>query len=170
MNNIYLVGFMATGKSSVGRIFADRYNLQFVDLDHLIELREKKRISDIFAKDGEPYFRKVEKEFLQEAAKKNRIVVACGGGIVIDPENIRIMKGSGIIICLTAKPEVILKRSSGSKQRPLLNVADPKKRIEALLEKRASYYALADKIIDTSRLSIKGVVDKISDLIPGEKE
>jgi shikimate kinase len=169
MKNIYLVGFMATGKSSVGRELAERQNFQFVDLDNLIELKEIKRISDIFAKDGEPYFRKVEKEVLEDTAKKNKFVVACGGGIVINPENIRIMKETGLLICLGAKPEVILKRASGSKQRPLLNVADPKKQIELLLEERSSYYALADKIIDTSELSVKEVVDKISDLILKEK-
>jgi len=168
MKNIYIVGFMATGKSSVGKALAKRKNSQFFDLDNLIELKENRRISDIFAKDGEPYFRKVEKAVLEETVKKNSLVVACGGGIVIDPENIRIMKETGLLICLTADPEVILRRASGSKQRPLLNVADPKKQIEALLEKRASYYALADKIIDTSLLSIKEVVDKILDLIPGE--
>lgn len=160
---------MATGKSSVGRELANRQNLQFVDLDNLIELKEKKRISDIFAEEGEPYFRKVEKEVLEDTAKKNKLVVACGGGIVLNPENIRIMKETGLLICLSAKPEVILKRASGSKQRPLLNVADPKKQIELLLEKRSSYYALADKIIDTSRLSIKEVADKIIDLIQKQK-
>ncbi len=165
MNNIYIVGFMATGKSSVGKELANRQNLQFVDLDNLIELKEKRQISDIFAKDGVPYFRKVEKEVLEDIAKKNRFVVACGGGIVIDPENIRIMKETGILICLKANPEAILKRASVSKQRPLLNVVEPKKQIELLLEKRASYYALADKTIDTTELSIKEVVDKISGLI-----
>lgn len=169
MKNIYIVGFMATGKSSVGKELANRQNLQFVDLDNLIELKEKRRISDIFAKDGEPYFRKVEKRVLEDTAKKNKLVVACGGGIVINPENIRLMKETGVVICLTAEPAVILKRANGSKQRPLLNVADPKKQIELLLEKRSSYYALADKVIDTSRLSIKEVADKILDFIPEEK-
>lgn len=169
MENIYLLGFMATGKSSVGKILADRKRFEFVDLDNLIELKEKRRIADIFSQDGQPYFRKVEKEVLEEVSKKNKLVVACGGGIVIDPGNIQLMKKTGMLICLRAKPEVILKRALGSKQRPLLNVADPKKQIELLLEKRSAYYALADKIIDTSELSIKEVVDKILDLMQKQK-
>lgn len=165
MNNIYLVGFMATGKTSVGRELAKRQKRQFIDLDDLIESREKRRISEIFAKEGEAYFRKREKDVLQEASSKDEIVVACGGGIVIDPENIRLMKETGTIICLTASPEVILSRTAGTKQRPLLNVSDPKKEIELLLEKRAPFYALADNTIDTSKITIKEVVDKIIKII-----
>lgn len=164
MKNIYLVGFMGTGKSSVGRELAGRQKLDFADLDNLIELKEKRPISDIFAKEGEAHFRRVEKEVLREVSRENNFVVACGGGIVVDPENIRIMKETGKIICLTAKPEVILKRVSGTKKRPLLNVPDPKKQIELLIAKRAVGYAQADVIIDTLELSVKEVVEKILSL------
>lgn len=161
MNNIYLVGFMATGKTAVGKELAKKKKWQFVDLDELIELKKKRAIADIFAKDGEPYFRLIEKRTLKEVAKEKKFVVACGGGIVIDKDNIRIMKDTGMIICLTATPEVILKRTSGYVHRPLLNVGDPKKQIDLLLKLRAPFYALADKTIDTSKVSVEKVVDKI---------
>ncbi|MFA5410574.1 MAG: shikimate kinase [Candidatus Omnitrophota bacterium] len=159
--NIYLVGFMAAGKTSVGRELAKKKKWQFIDLDDLIELREKMTIADIFAKNGEPYFRRAEKQVLKEVAKEKKFIVGCGGGIVIDPENIKIMKASGTLICLTATPEVILQRTSGQTHRPLLNVKDPKKQIELLFKLRAPYYAQADKTIDTSRLSIGQVVQNI---------
>ncbi len=165
MNNIYLVGFMGTGKTAVGKELARKKKLQFVDLDGLIELREKRTISDIFAKNGEPYFRKVEKRVLKEVSKEKEFVVACGGGIVLDKENIKIMKETGIIICLTASPQVILKRTSAYRHRPLLNVSNPHKQIELLLKLRAPYYAQADKTIDTSKISIKEVLDKILELL-----
>jgi shikimate kinase len=161
MNNIYLVGFMATGKSAVGKELARKKKLRFLDLDELIELRERRTISDIFAKDGEPCFRRIEKRTLKEVAREKSFVVACGGGIVIDPENIRIMKDSGKVICLQATPEVILKRAYGCRHRPLLNVADPGKQIDLLLKLRAPYYARADKTIDTSKLTVEQVVEKI---------
>lgn len=169
MKNIYLVGFMGTGKSAVGRELAKKVKCNFVDLDELIELKEKKPITDIFAKEGEPYFRRVETKILKEVAKEKGFVVGCGGGIVINEENIKIMKDSGTIICLKAEPSVILKRVAGQTHRPLLNVKDPKKRIKLLLKLRSPYYAKADKTIDTSKLSVKEVVGKISKAIANKK-
>lgn len=162
MENIYLVGFMGTGKTSVGKELAKKHKLCFVDLDELIELREKRIIADIFANEGEQYFRRLETRILKKVAKEKGLIVACGGGIVINPLNIKIMKESGIMVCLAANPEVILKRTSKETHRPLLNVKDPKKQIEHLLKLRAPYYAQADRIVDTSRLSIKEIVDKLS--------
>ena len=160
--NIYLVGFMGTGKSSVGRILAKKKKWNFIDLDELIELKEQRRIADIFAKEGEPYFRKIEKKALKEVVTQNKFVVACGGGIVLDKENIRAMKQSGVLVCLSASPKVILERASKNTDRPLLSVGDPARRIEFLLKIRAPYYMQADKIIDTSCLSIGQVVERIS--------
>ena len=162
MNNIYLVGFMGTGKTAVGKELAKKKKWQFLDLDDLIELRAKTSIAGIFAKNGEPYFRKLEKQVLKEVAKENKFVVACGGGIVIDQENIEIMKQTGSIICLTTSSKAILSRTSGYSHRPLLNVADPQKQIELLLKLRAPYYARADHTIDTSKLSVQEVVGKIA--------
>lgn len=164
MGNIYLVGFMATGKTSVGQELAKKKKWLFVDLDNLIELKEKMPITDIFSKKGEAYFRKVETEVLKKVSREKNFVVACGGGIVIKPLNIKIMKEKGKIICLTALPDVILKRASGQAHRPLLNVKDPKKQIEHLLKLRFPYYAKADKTIDTTKLSIAEIADRIAKL------
>lgn len=166
MGNIYLVGFMATGKTAVGKELARKKKWQFVDLDELIELKEKRVISDIFAKEGEAYFRRIEKLTLKEVAKEKKFVVACGGGIVIDPDNISVMKRTGTLICMVASPEIILERLRDSSHRPLLNVANPKKQVELLLKLRAPYYAQADRTIDTSKFSIKEVVAKIIKLTP----
>lgn len=170
MNNIYLVGFMGTGKTSSGKELAKKKKWQFIDLDELIELRQKRQISEIFAKDGEPYFRRIEKKVLKEVAKEKNFVVACGGGIVIDKENIKIMKESGLVICLTSAPEMILKRTAGYLNRPLLNVPDPKKQISLLLKLRAPFYAQADKTLDTSKLSVLETADKILKLIPAVRK
>ena len=160
---------MGTGKSVVGRELAKKNKRQFIDLDELIELKEKRRICDIFAKDGEPYFRRIEKKILKKVSRENEFIVACGGGIVIDKENIQLMKKTGLIICLTATPQVIFKRVSGSKLRPKLNVTQPKKQIEFLLKLRSSYYAQADKTINTSGISVKEVVGRIIKLTANKK-
>lgn len=161
MQDIYLVGFMGTGKTAVGRYLAKSLGLELVDVDYLIVKKEGRSISDIFTQSGEPYFRKVEKETLKEVAAKARQVVDCGGGIVIDPENIMAMKHSGRLICLSARPQVILERTKRHSHRPLLNVADPLIKINELLEKRKAYYAKADFTVDTSDLTIQQVAEKI---------
>jgi len=160
---------MGTGKTAVGKELAKKKKWQFVDLDDLIELKEKRTIAEIFVKEGEPYFRRIEKRVLKEVSREKKFIVACGGGIVIDKENIRTMKETGMIICLTASPDAIIKRTCGYIHRPLLNVPNPKKQIELLLKLRAPYYARADKTIDTSRILIKEVVDKILKLTSKKK-
>jgi shikimate kinase len=152
---------MGTGKSSVGRELAKQKKLCFVDLDELIELREGRSIPDIFSKKGEPYFRRLEKIVLKEVSREDKFVVACGGGAVINKDNIKTMKESGIIICLKASPLEILKRTARANNRPLLNTVNPKERIELLLKLRAPYYALAHKTVNTSGFSVKEVVAKI---------
>ncbi|MFH1355259.1 MAG: shikimate kinase [Candidatus Omnitrophota bacterium] len=169
MGNIYLVGFMGTGKSAVGRELAKIKQWRFIDLDELIEKKAEKSIADIFAQKGEPYFRDLEKMTLNEIAAGKDSVVACGGGIVIDRENIATMKHQGVVICLKASAEVILKRTSGKTHRPLLNVADPKKQIESLLQSRAADYAQADKSIETSTLSLKEIVQNILEFLDQNK-
>jgi shikimate kinase len=169
MNNIYLVGFMGTGKTAAGRELAKKLKMQFMDLDDLIELTEKRSIRDIFAQQGEAYFRRMEKHILSKVSREKKFVVACGGGIVIDEDNVKTMKETGIVICLSAAADVILKRTEGFCHRPLLNVTDSKKQIEFLLKLRAPYYARADKTIDTSRLSVKQVVERLMKLVRSSK-
>jgi len=163
--NIYVVGFMGTGKTVVGEEVARQLNQQYLDIDSLIEEKQKKKISQIFTEDGEACFRGLEKQLLKEISARKDLVVSCGGGIVLDKENIQIMKSTGIMICLSAKPEVILARTQGYKHRPLLNVDNPTKRIEELLKMRAPFYAQADYTIDTSESAISEVVKKVLEYV-----
>lgn len=161
MNNIYLTGFMGTGKTSVGELLAQRTGWSFVDLDVRIAERQGMSIADIFARKGESFFRALEKKILKETAGLTEQVVSCGGGIVLDPENRTLMKRTGRIVCLTARPEVILERTRESLHRPLLNVKDPVQKIAELLGERAACYAQADLMVDTSELNIRQVVETI---------
>ena len=169
MDNIYIVGFMGTGKSSVGRHIARDRKMGFIDLDKLIEEEEEMSIPDIFQKKGEPYFRSLEKKFLRTVSQKDKQVISCGGGIVIDPENIKLMKQTGFIACLTASPEVILQRTSKFSHRPLLNVPDPRQKILALLAERQKLYDQASITVDTSEISIKEVSARVLNFLPNQK-
>ena len=121
---------MGTGKTTVGKLLAKKKKWHFLDLDELIELRQKRTINDIFSNDGEASFRRIERNILREVSKEKKFVIACGGGIVLNEENIKVMRQSGEIICLNATADVILKRTKGYYHRPLLNVGDQQKRIE----------------------------------------
>ncbi len=161
MSNIVLVGFMGTGKSAAGKKLAGILHRDFLELDDIIEKKEGMSIADIFEKKGEQHFRLVEKEIVKEASLRKSIIISAGGGSIVDEENFKNLKSSGTIICLKASPETILKRTKGLKTRPLLNVSDPKKQIEKLLEKRKSCYDKADFSIETDNLSIDEIVLKI---------
>ena len=161
MKNIVIVGFMGTGKSVVAKEVAKRLGLQYVSMDKMIEGREGRQIKEIFAQDGEDYFRKIEKEITKELSRKDDLVIDAGGGVVIDDENVRNLKSRGIMVSLSARADVILSRTDRSKDRPLLNVPDPKRRIEELLAARAAHYARADFHIDTSDKKISDVVEEV---------
>ncbi|MFH1063321.1 MAG: shikimate kinase [Candidatus Omnitrophota bacterium] len=161
MNNIALVGFMGTGKTTIARMLAEKFHAEYVDIDELIEIRQKMSIVDIFAKHGEQFFRKLEKEVVTEIAGSQNKIIACGGGVVLDADNIANLKKNGILICLQAKPEVIIERTKDYLHRPLLNVPNPKEKIRELLNIREIYYAKADYTVDTSSLNKTQVVDKI---------
>jgi len=164
--NIVLIGFMGSGKSSVGLYLSENLNMKYISTDDIIEEREKMKISEIFKKYGEKYFREKEKEVVKEAAGLKNCVIATGGGIVLHWENIEALKKNGRIFFLKASPNVIYERIKDDKTRPLLNVARPIFAIKRILKKRMPLYKeAADYIIDTSRLSIEGVGEKIKDKI-----
>lgn len=165
MKNIILVGFMGTGKTAVGKELAKKLKMKFIDIDDIIEKREGMEISDIFEQKGEPYFRDVEKKVAREVSKQSNLVIAAGGGVVINEENVKNLKSNGIMICLNASPDKILERTKRYTHRPLLNVPEPSKRVWELLAKRAQYYARADYQIDTTNLTIDEVVQKILKII-----
>jgi shikimate kinase len=159
--NIYIVGFMGTGKTSSGRLVAQRLGLSFVDMDTLITEREKRSIPDIFRDSGEPVFRAIEKRLLAELAGKGGQVISCGGGTFADPENIALMKKTGVVVCLTSSPEMILERTKRFSDRPLLRVADPLARIRQLLEARRPFYDQAHHLIDADRLSVQATAEAV---------
>ena len=152
---------MGTGKSAVGRKLAARLGRKFFDTDRLIEQEAKALISYIFAEKGEPYFRALEKRMINQVCNENSVVIATGGGAMIDEENVARLKESGTVICLTATPEIILERVRSNSDRPLLQGHDPLAKIRSLLADRAAVYAKADVTIDTSNLSIERVVESI---------
>lgn len=167
MKNIALVGFMGTGKTTIAVLLADKLNIDYVDIDARIEAAECMAIADIFAAKGEQYFRRMEKDIVAQVSLLENKVIACGGGVVLDEENIKNLRKNGKIICLQASPEVILKRTKDYKHRPLLNVESPELRIRDLLEERKHYYAKADYIVDTSKLSVQEVTAKILSWLEG---
>lgn len=137
--NIILVGFMGTGKTVTGRILAERTGMELVDMDALIELRQGKSIPEIFAQDGEAAFRSMERELVKELSARNGLIISTGGGIVLDPGNIADFEQTGLVVCLTASPETILKRLENDTTRPLLS-GDKKSQIASLLETRKPLY------------------------------
>jgi shikimate kinase len=161
--NVALIGFMGTGKTAVGRLLAKKLNLQFLEMDALIEVRAGKTIPMIFEDGGEIAFRALEIEVAAEVARQAGAVIACGGGIVLNRINIDRLKETSVIVCLTASPAVIMKRvSSQVGQRPLLEVEHPMTTIAGLLKVRKPLYdRAADFTVKTSRLGLDGVADLI---------
>jgi len=158
---IVLMGFMGTGKSEVGRRLAQRFGRAFVDTDQLVEERAGKRVAAIFAEDGEPAFRALEREAVAEAAARGAVVVAVGGGAVLDPENVRVLRAAGVLVHLTARPDAILRRVGDAASRPLLR-DDPHGTVTQLLAERGpAYEAAADVTVDTSEHSADEVVQEI---------
>jgi len=159
--NIVITGFMGTGKSSVGRLVAERLGRAFVDMDLLIEEREGCSIAEIFATRGEPEFRAVERELCRELAARSDLVIATGGGALIDPVNREVMGRSGVLFCLWCEPEEILHRLASAEDRPLLDVEDRRRQIEALLAERREAYAQIPHQIETTDMTIEQVAEKV---------
>ena len=165
--NVILVGFMGTGKTTVGRLLAARLGMKFVDMDDMIAARAGKPITRIFAEDGEPHFRRAERAIAVDLAAQDGWVVGTGGGIVLNPENIRDFSRTGLVVCLWAQPETILARVIDDEQRPLLAGGDKLRRISELLEKRRPLYEAIPARIDTTALFPEDVVEEITRLVAG---
>lgn len=148
--NLVLLGFMGTGKSAVGRRVAALAGAPFFEMDAELEQRAGKPISRIFSEDGEPAFRDLESQLAQEWGRKEGTVISCGGGVALRAENLRALGANGLLVCLTARPEIILERTARSKKRPLLAGEDPERKIRDLLAARAPAYAKIPVQIDTS--------------------
>jgi len=159
--NVVLCGFMATGKSSVGKRLAAMMHYDFLDMDAEIEAETGMSIPRIFETRGEAAFRALESEMAEKASSRSGCVIATGGGTIANPENLRILKYGGTVITLTADPEIILSRVGSAEDRPMLAGGDKKERIASLMQERAEAYARADITVDTSSLSIDEAAKKI---------
>jgi 3-dehydroquinate synthase len=163
--NIILIGFSTTGKTRVGSEIARRLGWQLADTDNRIVEMAGKPIEHIFAEDGEPKFREYEKVALKEACGHGRAVVACGGGVVVDPANRELLSDSGVVILLEARPETIYQRLASNiddEVRPLLAGDDPMQNIRLLKEKRQALYDEAsDWTVRTDNLTIEEVCDEV---------
>ena len=139
--NIALIGFMGSGKTTVGRLLAKQLDMKFVDVDKVIAAQEKKSISDIFQENVEQYFRQKEREIILQESTKNNVVISTGGGAIIDNENIKNLQNTCFIVYLDADVHCIYDRVKNSKHRPLLqNIENLEAHISTLLEKRRFLY------------------------------
>lgn len=165
--NIILVGFMGTGKSSVGRRLAGMLERPFVDMDEVIEKRAGKSISRIFSEEGESAFRAMERNLVRELAKRHGVVIAAGGGVILNPDNMADFARSGLVVCLSASREELIRRLKSSTDRPLLAEGKLEKKVSELLGGRQKLYDSIPCRIDTSGLSVDEVAGKIVEVFSG---
>ena len=165
--NIILTGFMATGKTTVGRTLADQLGYDFVDTDHLIEARIGMTIAEFFQKEGEAAFRRMEGDLARELADQSGLVIATGGRFMLDPDNARALVKTGRVFCLVATPEEILRRAeSDGHVRPLLQVPNPLEHIVELLQQRERGYGRFPQFV-TSEKSPEAVAGDLAGVISG---
>lgn len=165
-SNIFLVGPMGAGKSTIGRLLASELNLSFRDSDRVIEERTGADIPWIFDMEGEEGFRERETAVLTELSTEANVVIATGGGIILREQNRTIMKSSGFVCYLTASIDQLVERTSRDKKRPLLQVENPRQKIIDLLSLRDPLYRdAADFVINTDRRSPKAVAQEIAGLV-----
>lgn len=170
--NIILTGFMGTGKTTAGKALAARLDRRFQDMDDLIEEGAGLTVPEIFTIHGETRFRDIESQVCRDVAAQSDLVVATGGGALVNPENHRVLAESGTVICLSATPEQILERIRNETHRPLLDLAPDNRleRIRALLAEREERYGSIPLQIDTTDLTVDRIVDHILTLVSGGTE
>jgi len=165
-DNFFLVGLMGAGKSSVGRQLASVLDMDFMDSDAEIELRTGVDIPLIFELEGEAGFRRRETRVIGDLTGRQNLVLATGGGVVLDEQNRQVLKSRGFVIYLQASVDQLLERTSRDRRRPLLYTDDPRARLLELLQQREPLYEeIADLIVNTDRRGVRQVVDEISDQI-----
>ncbi len=164
--NIFIVGPMGSGKSTVGKIISDELFLSFLDTDEEIETRTGASIDWIFDLEGEDGFRKRESSILQDMAKRNSIVLSTGGGIILSEENRELLSSRGTVFYLATPISVQLERTAKDKDRPLLKNGDPEKILTKLQKDRESLYeAVADHVVNTENKSSQEVASEIIKLV-----
>ena len=164
--NIILIGFRGTGKTTVGKILAQRLGKEFIDADEYLEQKEGKTIKEIFERGGEKLFREIEAQVIAELCLLNDRIIATGGGVILREENVKRLKKNGIVILLDADVATIYKRISGDAQtqvrRPNLTNLDRCQEIEYLLAyRRPLYDKIADFVLDTTNISTNDAANKI---------
>ena len=162
--NIVLVGLMGAGKTSVGRLLAEKFGLDFIDVDEYIETTAGMKISDIFSRYGESKFRELEKNAILNLSQNNDKIISTGGGALEDESNIKNLQANGIMIYLKATPERLFERIKGQNHRPLLKNEKPLETLKELLKKREKNYLKADIIIETDQKSTDETVRKIGEI------
>lgn len=157
-NNIVLCGFMGSGKSTVGKILAQKLNFTFKDSDECIEQRENMSVSEIFKTYGEEYFRKTESLVIKELSLQNGLVIATGGGAVLNSDNAAALRQRGTVIFLDVTPETVLERLKNDASRPLLQRKDKAEAItELLIARKPVYQAAAHYAVNANRDALKTV-------------
>lgn len=159
--NLYLVGFMGTGKTTLGRALAQRLKYRCVDSDHEIERQQGKAVSQIFAEQGEAAFRAMERDFIDHGHPTERQIVACGGGLVVQPGMLELLQTKGVVVCLHASIETILRRTAGNRSRPLIDVEDPEKRLRDLYAAREPIYRRAGTLVLTDGRPLAEIVQHV---------
>ncbi|HXR46897.1 MAG TPA: shikimate kinase [Candidatus Limnocylindrales bacterium] len=159
--NLALIGFMGAGKTSVGRLVADQLHFDYLDTDEMIQSRTGRTIADIFKKDGEPAFRKLEEQLVSELAARKRTVISTGGGLPVNPINLASLKTHALVVCLWASPEKIWERVRNQTHRPLLCDPNPRLKIRELLAVREPFYRQADVLINTDLRSAREAAQQV---------
>lgn len=152
---------MGTGKSSVGKRLSAQLRMRYVDIDSVIERQSQRPITDIFDEDGEEVFRQLETEAVNKVSNYANYVISTGGGVVLRETNVSRLKENGVVFCLTATPEEILKRVGHHTHRPLLQTPDPMNTIRTLLAERKLYYEKADYMIHTTGRTYDEIISHI---------
>jgi shikimate kinase len=161
VRNLSLIGFMGTGKSTIGRLVADALHFTFLDTDAVIEARAGASIEDIFKQHGEPVFREWEKRIVRELSSRSRTVIATGGGLPVHPENMANLKGHSLVVCLWASADKVYNRVKTQTHRPLLQNGEPLEKIRQLLALREPYYKQADVLVNTEFRSPREVAQQV---------
>jgi shikimate kinase len=159
--NIALIGFMGTGKTSVGRLVAEQLRFEYLDTDEMIQAQTGRSVNDIFKTDGEPAFRALEQMVVEELASRAKTVIATGGGLPVNPKNLTSLKTHALVVSLWSSPEKIWERVRHQSHRPLLHNENPQAKIHELLAAREPFYKQADVLLNTDLRSVREVAQQV---------
>ena len=164
---IVLIGFMCSGKSAVGRVCAERLKWPHFDTDEMIVKQVGASIADIINKQGEEAFREIERKVVALVAMIDKCVISTGGGMPLNPANMKDLSQNGLVVWLKVSPETVLKRAGNLKSRPLIDSQDPLGSLTQRLKSRAAAYGEAPTVIETDHASVPDIAARILTLLPG---